>query len=146
MSSARIEDCVDRDAADPLAAPPANLVESKTADISAVESTPRTVVRHVTAELRGSLTKLATGGTAVKWSLDDSAHAVFGPSAADKGFSADSEDCDIKNAVLHELSVVALRSNFPCALGLSITGVAGTHFSKVRPPLATAAHDPRAQA
>jgi hypothetical protein len=154
MSSARIEE-IDRDASDPLSvaaeAIPKDTTGEATRESLVTEPTPRTLCRHITAEMRGSLTKLAAGGVAVKWSLDDTAVTVFRPSSADKGFSDDAEGCDIKNAVLHELQVVEVRSNFPCSLGLSISGVAGTHFSKVRPrasspPRKRLSHSPRRRA
>lgn len=144
MSSARIEE-VDREADDPLnqnsdKSSKSNstkklLGDASTNALGAAEG-PRTISRFVTAELRGSLAKLATGGTSVKWSLADTANAVFGPTAGDKGFAADSEGCDIKNAVLHELTIVEMRSSFPCALGVNITGVQGSHFSKEGTPYA----------
>lgn len=98
--------------------------------------TQLTMTRTLTVEIRGSLSKLAQCGTKATWSCDKNASTVFQPSGQDKGFANDVSEYDIKNAVLHEMSIKHVRSTFPCALGVDITGVVGKHYGQDGTPYA----------
>lgn len=96
----------------------------------------QTITRTLTIEVRGSLSKLAAGGQAARWGADKSASSIFQPKDTDKGFANRHEKCDIKSAVLHEMKITEIRSNFPCSLGVTISGVQGQHFTKEAVPYA----------
>lgn len=88
------------------------------------------VSRVVTVEVSGSLTRLAAAGPKTTWSVDKNAHAIFQPTAQDRGYSDIAGECDIKNAVLHTMEILEIKSTFPCALGVNVTGVNGQHVSR----------------
>ena len=111
--------------------------ESAAEDEDSVASdASQTITRTLTVEVRGSLSKLAAGGQIARWGADNSASSIFKPTASDKGFANRFDKCDIKSAVLHEMTVTEIRSNFPCTLGVSISGVQGQHFTKEAVPYA----------
>ena len=99
-------------------------------DADGEEKTRGVVTRHVTVEISGSLTRLAANGTSAVWSVDTNAQAVFQPTASDRGYSDLAGECDLKNAVLHSMTIQEVKSTFPCSVGLNITGVNGTHVSR----------------
>ena len=141
MSTVRVADTLPNNSSDPLGAtlkvaPESVEGESVATDAAAVASTEQsdavsaTITREVLVEIRGSLAKLASSGQTARWGVDECAHDIFQASATDKGFAHCAGDCDISNAVLHRLQIKNVRSTFPCAVGVNISGVAGKSFCK----------------
>jgi len=108
----------------------AGAMQSDTGSLGAAEEGRGVVTRYITVEVAGSLTSLASGGQSAKWSVAQNADAIFQPSQADRGFSDVVGKCDLQSAVLHTMEVETIQSNFPCSVGVNITGVSGQSTSR----------------
>ena len=90
------------------------------------------ITREYMVELQGSLLQMQSQGGLSEWTPYDGCEKRLFQSHRHGGndnVRAETRGGDIQNAVLHSMYIKEVQSDFPCPLGLTISGVKGNRFT-----------------
>jgi hypothetical protein len=106
---------------------------------TAAEDERQIVRRTLTVEINGSLVRLQNHGKRMEWTLPEGiASKVFAPLKSElTGNPEDDKLADIKNVILHNVTMESVNSTFPISLGVEISGVEGRSFTRTGNQYAT---------
>ena len=99
----------------------------------------QTLQRTLNVEFTGSLIRLQNHGKQMEWTLPPGvASKVFAPLKSElSGNPDDDARADIKNVILHNVTLESVGSTFPISLGVDISGVEGRSFTRTGNQYAT---------
>merc|ERR1711966_3837 len=90
------------------------------------------ITRQYLVEIEGSLNNMQAKGHLSEWApFDGCEHRLFQSHrhGGTSGVRADTRGGDIEHAVLHSMYLKEVQSDYPCPLGLTVSGVKGNRFT-----------------
>lgn len=99
-------------------------------DIGAADN--NLITRQYLVEVEGSLNDMQVKGHLAEWTPFDGCEKRLFQShrhGGTSGVRADTRGGDIEHAVLHSMYLKEVQSDYPCSLGLTVSGVKGNRFT-----------------